>query len=502
MATSQKMAHPRGLYTLFFTEMWERFSYYGMRALLVLYLTTEYARGGFGMDRASALEIYGIFTGLVYLTPIIGGALADRILGQRRAIYIGGFLMAFGQFALAGSHAFAADEATRQWLFHLGLGLLIAGNGFFKPNISTIVGALYTDNDPRKDSAFTIFYMGINLGAFLSPIICGTLGEQVGWMYGFGSAGVGMLLATVWLYIEEPKLDGRGMPPGREGLRLKPSDFGTIAAYVAGSVATVLGFLALQEAIPEETMSVALKAVAVLAIAGVAYIIYSGTKGSEQWSRVGAILIFMVANIFFWSGFEQAGGTFNLFAAEEIDRNIFGYEIAASLFQSVNALAIFIFAPLFGSLWVTLAMRNMNPSTPVKFGLGLVLLSVGFVVMSFASFAASGEELISPMWLVGGLCAPHLWRALHLPHRTFNDYQTGSAQNCEHCHGPLVCLYGLGQLPLWNYGEPATLHRSRHEFVCVPYHYLGGWRGPFVCPHAPASQVDARNSLSFGSRLI
>ena len=401
MASTEKMSHPRGLYTLFFTEMWERFSYYGMRALLVLYLTTEYARGGFGMDRASALEIYGIFTGLVYLTPIIGGALADRILGQRRAIYIGGFLMAFGQFALAGSHAFAADEATRQWLFHLGLGLLIAGNGFFKPNISTIVGALYTDNDPRKDSAFTIFYMGINLGAFLSPIICGTLGEQVGWMYGFGSAGVGMLLATVWLYIEEPKLDGRGMPPGREGLRLKPSDFGTIAAYVVGSMATVLGFLALQEAIPEETMSVALKVVAVLAIAGVAYIIYSGTKGSEQWSRVGAILIFMVANIFFWSGFEQAGGTFNLFAAEEIDRNIFGYEIAASLFQSVNALAIFIFAPLFGSLWVTLAMRNMNPSTPVKFGLGLVLLSVGFVVMSFASFAASGDELISPMWLVG-----------------------------------------------------------------------------------------------------
>ena len=210
-----------------------------------------------------------------------------------------------------------------------------------------------------------------------------------------------MLLATVWLYIEEPKLDGRGMPPGREGLRLKPSDFGTIAAYVVGSMATVLGFLALQEAIPEETMSRALKVVAVLAIAEVAHIIYSGTKGSEQWSRVGAILIFMVANIFFWSGFEQAGGTFNLFAAEEIDRNIFGYEIAASLFQSVNALAIFIFAPLFGSLWVTLAMRNMNPSTPVKFGLGLVLLSVGFVVMSFASFAASGEELISPMWLVG-----------------------------------------------------------------------------------------------------
>ena len=401
MASTEKMSHTRGLYTLFFTEMWERFSYYGMRALLVLYLTTEYARGGFGMDRASALEIYGIFTGLVYLTPIIGGALADRILGQRRAIYIGGFLMAFGQFALAGSHAFAADEVLRQWMFHMGLGLLIVGNGFFKPNISTIVGALYTDNDPRKDSAFTIFYMGINLGAFLSPIICGTLGEQVGWMWGFGSAGVGMLLATVWLYVEEPKLEGRGMPPGREGVRLGAADFGTIAAYVAGGVATVYGFLALQDAISEDAMSLALKVVGAIAVLGIAYIIYNGTSGGEQWSRVGAILIFSIANIFFWSGFEQAGGTFNLFAAEETNRVVFGYEIAASLFQSVNALAIFIFAPMFAALWVNLATRNMNPSTPAKFGLGLTLLALGFVVMSFASFAAEGEGLISPMWLIG-----------------------------------------------------------------------------------------------------
>ena len=461
MASTEKMSHPRGLYTLFFTEMWERFSYYGMRALLVLYLTTEYARGGFGMDRASALEIYGIFTGLVYLTPIIGGALADRILGQRRAIYIGGFLMAFGQFALAGSHAFTADEALRQWMFHMGLGLLIVGNGFFKPNISTIVGALYTDNDPRKDSAFTIFYMGINLGAFLSPIICGTLGEQVGWMWGFGSAGVGMLLATVWLYVEEPKLEGRGMPPGREGVRLGAADFGTIAAFVAGGVATVYGFLALQDAISEDAMSLGLKVVGAIAVLGIAYIIYNGTSGGEQWSRVGAILIFSIANIFFWSGFEQAGGTFNLFAAEETQRTFYidesiinnltallfsglgiglyylydaykksddnrkrnlwfigvgltaftwrisqiptegELEIAASLFQSVNALAIFIFAPMFAALWVNLATRNMNPSTPAKFGLGLTLLALGFVVMSFASFAAEGEGLISPMWLIG-----------------------------------------------------------------------------------------------------
>jgi POT family proton-dependent oligopeptide transporter len=179
------------------------------------------------------------------------------------------------------------------------------------------------------------------------------------------------------------------------------ADFGTIAAFVVGGVAAVYGFFALQAAISDSAMSTALKVVGLLGAAGIAYIIYNGTSGSEQWSRVSAILIFTIANIFFWSGFEQAGGTFNLFAAEETNRVVFGYEIAASLFQSVNALAIFIFAPLFASLWVTLAARNMNPSTPAKFGLGLTLLAVGFIVMSFASFAAEGDALISPLWLIG-----------------------------------------------------------------------------------------------------
>jgi POT family proton-dependent oligopeptide transporter len=418
MASTGKMTHPRGLYSLFFTEMWERFSYYGMRALLVLYLTTEYAKGGFGLERASALEIYGIFTGLVYLTPILGGVLADKILGQRRAIYAGGILMALGQFALAASHIFMSDEGQRQFLFYLGLGLLMVGNGFFKPNISTIVGTLYADNDPRKDSAFTIFYMGINLGAFLAPIICGTLGEQVGWSWGFGSAGVGMLLACVWFYLEETKLDGQGMPPGRTGeSRLVKKDFGVVSAYIVGSALLVFGFLLFKDLLTTWAFSTQFEisgytvvitltdflvfAIATLGIGGLASVIIKGTKGKEQWSRVTAIFIFAIANIFFWSGFEQAGGTFNLFAAEETDRNIFGYEVAASLFQSVNALAIFIFAPVFASFWVTLATRNRNPSTPAKFGLGLALLSLGFVVMSLASFAAEGEELVSPLWLVG-----------------------------------------------------------------------------------------------------
>lgn len=399
----EKITHPRGLYSLFFTEMWERFSYYGMRALLIIYLTTEYTNGGFGLGRASALEIYATFTGFVYLTPILGGMLADKFLGQRRAIYTGGLLMAFGQFALAASHIFMSDESQREFYFYLGLGLLIVGNGFFKPNISTIVGTLYGENDRRKDSAFTIFYMGINLGAFLAPIICGFLAEEVGWKWGFATAGMGMLLACLWFYIEEPRLQGQGMPPGRVGeARLNLKDYIPIAGIVVASVLLVLDAVILIEYFHGwDFPSTLFYAIVLLGVGGLGYIIYTGTNGSKQWSGVIAILIFTIGNVIFWSGFEQAGSTLNLFAAEETDRSLFSFEIPASWFQSVNALAIFIFAPVFASLWVSLANRKLNPSTPIKFGMGLVMLFIGFVVMSFASFAAEGEELVSPMWLVG-----------------------------------------------------------------------------------------------------
>ena len=202
MSETVKEGHPKGLSSLFFTEMWERFSYYGMRALLTIFLTAELATGGFGMDRAESLAIYGVFTALVYLTPIIGGWFADNLIGQRKSIYIGGITMAIGQFLLAASStaSIISDIDSRLSIFYLGLGVLILGNGFFKPNISTIVGDLYENDDPRKDGGFTIFYMGINIGAFLSPFIAGTLGEKVGWPYGFLSAGVGMLIGVIWFY--------------------------------------------------------------------------------------------------------------------------------------------------------------------------------------------------------------------------------------------------------------------------------------------------------------
>lgn len=400
--TAIKQSHPPGLYTLFFTEMWERFSYYGMRALLVLYLTSSYAGGGFGLDRPDALEIYAMFTGLVYLTPILGGLLADKLLGQRKAIYIGGLLMALGQFGLAFSIGNDGSE-SREFMLNLGLGLLIMGNGFFKPNISTIVGSLYESNDPRKDSAFTIFYMGINLGAFLSPLICGTLGEKVGWQYGFGSAAIGMLLGLGFFAYRAHTLGTAGFPPNRaaDDYRLSPKDYIEVLIYTVVNIAFVIGFLMVWAAIGEETKNYILIASIILGLGGLLFTIVKNTDGADQWSRVGVIMILAFFNIFFWAGFEQAGGTFNLFAAENTDRLVFGWEIPASYFQSINAIAIFAFAPLFSMLWIGLDKFGKNPRTPVKFALGLMLLGAGFVIMNIASSLAGDGNMVSPLWLVG-----------------------------------------------------------------------------------------------------
>lgn len=451
--------HPVALSTLFASEMWERFSYYGMRALLVLFLTSTFASGGFEMAELDAFTIYGIFTGLVYVTPILGGILADKVLGQRKAIYIGGVAMAIGQFLLALSawlHGSDADMEIRQTLFYAGLGILILGNGFFKPNISTMVGELYDNNDPRKDGGFTIFYMGINIGAFLSPLVAGKLGEQVAWQYGFLAAGIGMLIGSIWFLIRSHTLGKIGMPPKvkSERVRLIIKDWLSILLYVLGIVGLIFGIIIGWGTVPSV---VSTTIIYVIAIGGTLYLftnIFRGTSGKTEWSRVGVIFVLAVFNIFFWSGFEQAGTTFNIFARDNTQRMIGNWEIPATWFQSVNAIYIVIFAPIFSILWIKLSKRKLNPNTPMKFAWGMVFLALGFVIMAIGySKSTSGDQvlLISPLWL----CAVFL---LH----TFGE----------------LCLSPIGLSMVTKLSPPKLVSTM-----------MGVWMGSFAAGNFVASQM-------------
>jgi POT family proton-dependent oligopeptide transporter len=401
---SNTKSHPTGLYTLFATEMWERFSYYGMRALLTLYLTAELIGGGFGLDRAAALETYAIFTGLVYLTPILGGWIADSFLGKRKTVYIGGFVMAVGQFLLAASAFMSStlDVDTRLFLFNFGLGTLIIGNGFFKPNISTIVGDFYDDNDPRKDSAFNIFYMGINLGAILGPFIAGALGENVEWGWGFFSAGIGMIIGVIWLFLRENTLEKNGLPPNSpsDKLILDGKDWRDIITYSIALVVSTLAIIFIWGMIPESITYYLVILGFIGIIGGLGYVIFKGTNGTDEWSRMGVILVLAFFNVVFWAGFEQAGGTMNLFAAENTNRLVGGWEIPASWFQNINPIAILIFASLFSVMWLKLDKMKLNPRTPIKFALGMFFGAIAFYVMAMASNLAVDGNLVSPMWLV------------------------------------------------------------------------------------------------------
>jgi POT family proton-dependent oligopeptide transporter len=331
--------HPKGLYVLFFTEMWERFSYYGMRALLMLYMIH-----GLHMSSRASANVYGWYTGLVYLTPILGGYLADTFLGQRKAIWIGGVLMAIGHFAMAFDSL---------WAFTVALGFLIVGNGFFKPNISVLVGQLYPQNDSRRDGAFTVFYMGINLGAFLSPLICGWLGQKLGWHYGFAAAGVGMLLGLAVYSWGQSYLGRAGLQPLK-----KIQNNNTDQAPVRLS--------------------------------------------SKDWQKIGVIVLLGIfGNIIFWAAFEQAGSSLTLFAEESTRLHVSAlkWDMPSSWFQSFNPLFIMLLAPLFSALWVGLAKRNKEPSTPLKFVMGMVLLAAGFGVMVAAGSYVDAGEKVHMGWL-------------------------------------------------------------------------------------------------------
>ncbi len=460
METASK-GHPKGLYTLFATEMWERFSYYGMRALFTLYLTAKLADDGFGLDRQAALELYAVFTGLVYLTPILGGWVADKFLGKRKTVYIGGLVMAVGQFLLATSAFMATslDAETRLFIFNFGLGVLIIGNGFFKPNISTIVGDFYDDNDPRKDSAFNIFYMGINLGAILGPFIAGALGENVHWGWGFLAAGIGMILSVIWMKWQEHTLEQFGLPPNSPSDKfvLDGKDWKDIFMYAIGMIIATLVIIKVWSMLPDGVTDVLTYAGFAAIVLGLAYVIIRGIEEgdswktkfyivagvvaaflivkyggiwdslSEQmknytligvaiialvlvimllrtknadWSRMGVILVLAFFNVAFWAGFEQAGGTMNLFAKENTNRFLGSWEIPASWFQNINPLAILIFASIFSVMWLKLDRMKINPRTPIKFALGLFLGAFAFWVMTLASHSAEGGHMVSPFWLV------------------------------------------------------------------------------------------------------
>ncbi len=390
--------HPRGLATLFFTEMWERFSYYGMRALLTLYMTTETigANPGLGLDVATAGAIYGLYTALVYILTLPGGWVADNLWGQRKAVWVGGWIIALGHFTMAVPSTFA---------FFLGMVFITCGTGLLKPNISTVVGELYPEGGARRDAGFSVFYMGINLGAFLGPMITGYLGEGNNWHWGFGAAGVGMVIGLLQYRAGMSHLGDIGLletDDTPEQLASKSKKFfGGFFAVVAAVVA--FGYLVSVGVFPYTLTQIAtVMGYAVLIIVAL-YFVYVWTFGghtAEENKKMFVIFWLFILIAIFWSGFEQAGTSMNIFARDLTDRTFMGREWPASWLQSVNPIWIILMAPAFGSLWVWLEQRNADPSIPMKAGLGLTGLAVGFFVLAWGAANASTDTLVSPAWLV------------------------------------------------------------------------------------------------------
>lgn len=389
--STTKTGHPKGLYLLFFTEMWERFSYYGMRAIFVLYMTKMLL-----MPDDQASNIYGSYTGLVYLTPLLGGYLSDRFLGNRRSIEIGGLLMAIGQFMMFFSASTSGGTAlTLMWA---GLTALIIGNGFFKPNISTMVGQLYPAGDRRVDSAFTIFYMGINLGAFFAPLVCGTLAEKVDFKWGFLAAGIGMVLGVLlFIFMKNKYLiteDGKPI-----GTSIKPMDTKNIA-YLIGAILMIF-FLLNFKTIFNNNWDIIGWVIYGSMVLMPLIILTDKSLTSTERNRILVIFILVFFVIFFWGAFEQAGASLTIFADRQTDRNLFGWEMPASYFQSVNPLAIIVLAPLFSVFWLKLGNRNMEPSSPRKMAWGLALIALGYGLIAFAVKGVDPTTKVSMFWLFG-----------------------------------------------------------------------------------------------------
>ncbi len=394
-ADTSFFGHPRGLATLFFTEMWERFSYYGMRAILIFYLTATIAKGGLGFADSKAGAVYGLYTAMVYLMCLGGGWVADRITGARRAVLIGGILIACGEFCLV---------VPSEVAFYSGLVLLIAGTGMLKGNVSIIVGQLYAPGDSRRDSGFSIFYMGINIGALISPLICGYVGEWISWRLGFAVAGIGMLLGLIQFLVTSRHLGSAGLHPASTGdpeedRKSKKNAILTVGGGLA--VLAVLGGLAAAGVVQvnanmlSDALGWCLIGISALVFS---WLIFFGNWTPVERKRSAAILVLFVSSALFWAAFEQAGSSLSLFAERGTDCRIFGFAFPASWFQSVQPIFVIALAPVFGWLW--LALRHREPSSPAKFSLGLTFGGLAFAILVPAAYLVVSGQKVAPWWLI------------------------------------------------------------------------------------------------------
>ena len=390
----QLFGQPRGLATLFFTEMWERFTYYGMRAILLLFLVGAADQGGLGIDDRNGNAIYGLYISATYLLSLFGGWIADRLIGAQRAVWLGGI------FIMVGNTLLAVGSTQ---LFFLGLVAIVFGVGLLKPNISAIVAQIYPEGGSRRDAGFSIFYMGINFGAFLGSTVVPILAAKYGWRAGFAAPAVGMLLGLIQFAMTRHYLGAAGIAPGviqGDGVQTRTAWIaviviaGALFAVCAGAIA---GFVHID---PVALLSGSFWAMIAFSVGYFAYLLLFAGLDSAERKRVLVMIALFIACAMFWAGFEQTGASLNLFADRYTDRSIFGWEMPAGVLQNVNPFFIIVFSPVFAALWVQLGKRNLDPSAPAKFALGLLLMGVGFVVMYFAAqYVVAGQKVL-PTWLI------------------------------------------------------------------------------------------------------
>ncbi|GAC19794.1 peptide MFS transporter [Paraglaciecola arctica] len=391
--TKDFLGHPGGLSTLFLTEMWERMSYYGMRAMLVLFMTASMQEGGLAITVASATAIYGLYTGSVYLMGLPGGWMADRLIGGQKAVWYGGIIIMFGHIVLA---------IPNDYTFFIGLILVVLGTGLLKPNIGAMVGQLYSSDDHRRDSGYTLYYLGINLGSLIGYGVCGYLRINMGWHWAFGAAAVGMAIGLLMYRATLHKLEGAGAEPT---VKLSPKaekiSWTVIGTFLVGLVVVTYmlmnGMMTFRPVIVAENFAII---ATVLFLGYFAAIFFLGNNNPNEKRQLGALFLVCLASIFFWTGFEQAGSSLNLFGQNYTDRIIGTFEIPPEWLQSANSFFIILLSPFFAALWINLAKRMITPTYGFKCALGLIIMATGFLVMFFAAQVAATGLKVAPYWLI------------------------------------------------------------------------------------------------------